>query len=456
VDPRRHVPRTDVVLSDPRLIAARQVLGGALVKQAVVRAQDLARSGAISPSSVADAAADSLPRTAASLVPVINATGVIVHTNLGRAPLSAAARAALLAAAGCTDVEFDLASGKRGRRGAGALGALSRAVPAAEAVHVVNNNAAALALAATALAAGREIIVSRGEMIEIGDRFRLPDLLQSTGARIREVGTTNRTALADYQDAIGADTAFILKVHPSNYVIEGFTASVGVGELARLGVLVVGDIGSGLLSQNPVVPGEPDADTWLRDGAGLVTASGDKLLGGPQAGLLLGRRETVARLARHPLARALRVDKLTLAALEATLTGPATPVTQALTATLASIRARAEAQAERLAAAGIDCQVTATAAAIGGGGAPGVTLPSAALSLPERLAPGLRAGAAVRGGSVPAVVGRVDGGRLLLDLRAVAPGDDELLAAAVVAAAGAAGARPSAGGGHGGPVRGTQ
>jgi L-seryl-tRNA(Ser) seleniumtransferase len=438
VDPRRHVPRTDVVLADPRLVAARQTLGGALVKEAVVRAQDLARSGAISPSGVADAAAASLPPTAASLTRVINATGVLVHTNLGRAPLSAAARDAVLAAAGCTDVEFDLASGRRGRRGVGALGALARAVPAAEAVHMVNNNAAALVLAATALAAGREIIVSRGEMIEIGDRFRLPDLLQSTGARIREVGTTNRTALADYQQAICADTAFILKVHPSNYVIQGFTASVSVGELAGLGVLVVGDIGSGLLRPSPVLPDEPDADTWLRAGAGLVTASGDKLLGGPQAGLLLGRRETVTSLARHPLARALRVDKLTLAAFEATLTGPAAPVTQAMTATVSSIRARAEAQAERLAVTGVDCRVVSTSAAVGGGGAPGVTLPSAALSLPERLAQGLRSGAAVRSGDVPAVVGRIDGGRLLLDLRAVAPADDELLAAAVVAAAAAA------------------
>jgi len=205
----------------------------------------------------------------------------------------------VLAAAGCTDVEFDLASGQRGRRGAGALGALARAVPAAGAVHVVNNNAAALALAATALAAGREIIVSRGELIEIGDGFRLPDLLQSTGARIREVGTTNRTALADYQRAICADTGFILKVHPSNYRVEGFTASVSVAEIASLGVLVVGDIGSGLLRPDAVLPDEPDADSWLRAGAGLVTTSGDKLLGGPQAGLLLGQAETVTRLARR-------------------------------------------------------------------------------------------------------------------------------------------------------------
>jgi L-seryl-tRNA(Ser) seleniumtransferase len=434
VDPRRQVPRTDVVLADPRLVAARELLGGALVKAAVTRAQDLARSGAISPAEVADAAAAALPKTAASLTPVINATGVIVHTNLGRAPLSAAARDAVQAAAGCTDVEFDLTSGRRSRRGAGALGALARAVPAAGAVHVVNNNAAALVLAATALAAGREIIVSRGELIEIGDRFRLPDLLESTGARIREVGTTNRTALPDYRQAIGPDTAFILKVHPSNYVIEGFTASVSVAELAGLDVLVVGDIGSGLLRPSPVLPDEPDADTWLRAGAGLVTASGDKLLGGPQAGLLLGEPETVTRLARHPLARALRVDKLTLAALEATLNGPLPPVTQAMTVTGSSLMRRAEALAGRLAPAGVDCRAVPADAAVGGGGGPGVTLPSAALSLPERLAPGLRSGAAVRRGDMPAVVGRVEGGRLLLDLRAVAPADDERLAGAVLAA----------------------
>jgi L-seryl-tRNA(Ser) seleniumtransferase len=434
VDPRRHVPRTDAVLADPRLAAARERLGGALVKAAVARAQEMARSGAISPASVADTAVASLPPVAAALTPVINATGVVVHTNLGRAPLSAAARDAVAAAAGYTDVEFDLASGRRARRGAGALDALARAVPAAGAVHVVNNNAAALALAATALAAGREIIVSRGELIEIGDGFRLPELLQSTGARIHEVGTTNRTTLGDYRQAIGADTAFILKVHPSNYLIEGFTASVSVGELAGLGVLVVGDIGSGLLSPSPVLPGEPDAESWLRAGAGLVTASGDKLLGGPQAGLLLGRPETVARLARHPLARALRVDKLTLAALEATLTGPATPVTQALTAALPSISERAGVLAERLAGAGVDCRAVPAGAAVGGGGGPGVTLPSAALSLPEQLAPGLRSGAAVRRGEVPAVVGRVEGGRLLLDLRAVTPADDARLAAAVLAA----------------------
>ena len=435
MDPRRHVPRTDLVLADPRLAAARERLGDALVKKAVGHAQDLVRHGAISPSSVADTAVSALPPTAATLTPVINATGVIVHTNLGRAPLSAAAREALWAAAGCADVEFDLETGKRSRRGAGALDALAGAVPAAGAVHVVNNNAAALALAATALAAGREIIVSRGELIEIGDGFRLPDLLECTGARIREVGTTNRTSLDDYRRAVCADTAFILKVHPSNYLIAGFTASVGVRELAGLGVLVVADIGSGLLMPSPVLPDEPDADSWLRAGAGLVTASGDKLLGGPQAGLLLGRPEIVTRLARHPLARALRVDKLTLAALEATLAGPAAPVTQALTAAPASIMKRAQAQAQRLADAGVDCQAVPTAAAVGGGGGPGVTLPSAGLSLPGPLAADLRSGAAVRRGDRPAVVGRIENGRLLLDFRCVAPADDGRLTAAVLAVA---------------------
>jgi L-seryl-tRNA(Ser) seleniumtransferase len=436
VDPRRLVPRTDVVLTDPRLAAAQRRLGRARVLAAVREAQDQARSGSIAAARVADEAVAALPALATTLTPVINATGVLLHTNLGRAQLSAAAREAIQAAAGSTDVEFDLAAGTRSRRGRGALEALRRAVPAAEAVHVVNNNAAALALAATALAAGREIVVSRGELIEIGDGFRLPDLLASTGARIREVGTTNRTSAADYAAAIGPDTAFVLKVHPSNYRIEGFTASAGVAELAGLGVPLVGDIGSGLLTPHPALPAEPDADTWLRAGADLVTASGDKLLGGPQAGLLLGRADLVTRLARHPLARALRVDKLTLAALEATIDGPPAPVSQALAADAAGLTARAERLSQAAAAAGADCRVVASAATVGGGGAPGVTLPSAALSLPADLAPALRAGPPVRRGEVAAVVGRVEDGRLLLDLRAVPPEDDERLAAAVIAAAG--------------------
>ena len=431
---RRLIPRTDAVLADPRLAQAQQRLGRALVKQAVSRAQDAARAGRIPPAAVAEAAVAGLPAYATTLVPVINATGVLLHTNLGRAPLSAAARDALQAAAGCTDVEFDLPEGTRGRRGRGTLAALAAAVPAAQAVAVVNNNAAALVLAATALAAGREIVVSRGELIEIGDGFRLPDLVESTGARLREVGTTNRTRLADYRDAIGPDTGFLLKVHPSNYRIEGFTAEAPVVELAGLGPPVVADIGSGLLAPSPVLPDEPDADTALRAGAALVTASGDKLLGGPQAGLLLGEAGLVRRLTRHPLARALRVDKLTLAALEATLAGPPPPVAASLTADAGFIFERAVRMAGKLTSQGIDARAQTTEAAVGGGGAPGVTLPSTAVSLPEALATVLRDGEAVRRGQVRAVVGRVAAGRLLLDLRAVPAEEDDQICAAVIAA----------------------
>src|SRR6266571_4435560 len=430
-DARRLVPRTDAVLADPRLARAQARLGRSLVRDAVHRAQQRARDGEIGPDEVVAAAVTSLPPLAASLNPVLNATGVLLHTNLGRAPLSAAARDAVAAAAGCTDLEFDLAKGARGRRGAAMLDA--------EAVHVVNNNAAALVLAATALAAGREIVVSRGELIEIGDGFRLPELLVSTGATIREVGSTNRTSVADYAAAVGPRTGFVLKVHPSNYRIDGFTASAGIGELAELGVPVVGDIGSGLLASHLALPDEPDAATWLRAGAALVTASGDKLLGGPQAGLLLGRAGLVAALARHPLARALRVDKLTVAALEATLAGPPPPVLQALSADPRALTHRAQRLAGVLAAAGLDAAPVTSQAAVGGGGAPGVALASAAVSLPEALAGPLRSGEQVRAGRHPAVCGRVSDGRLLLDLYAVEPHDDDALAAAVLAAAGLAG-----------------
>jgi L-seryl-tRNA(Ser) seleniumtransferase len=435
VDVRRLTPRTDDVLADSRLAAAEHRLGRAIVLSAVRRAQDLARSGQIEPAAVADAAAESLPLIAATLTPVINATGVLLHTNLGRAPLSVAARDALEVAAGSTDLEFDLTSGLRGRRGRGMLSALAAAVPAAEAVHVVNNNAAALVLAATALASGREIVVSRGELIEIGDGFRLPDLLESTGARIREVGTTNRTTAADYAAAIGPQTAFVLKVHPSNYRIEGFTTSASIAELAGLSVPVIGDIGSGLLTPHSLLPAEPDASTWLSDGAAVVTASGDKLLGGPQAGLLLGRSDLISQLARHPLARALRVDKLAAAALEATLTGPRPPVAEQLAVGQAQLAERAGRIAGALGAVSIDARAQHSEAAVGGGGAPGVSLPSAAVSLPASFAAELRAGAAVRRGEMPAVVGRIEDGRLLLDLRAVMPADDERLTAAVQAAA---------------------
>ncbi|MFG3203526.1 L-seryl-tRNA(Sec) selenium transferase [Streptomyces sp. NPDC048192] len=433
-DARRRIPRTDALLRDPRLSAAMQRLGAGVVKAAVRAAQQRAREGGIRPEQVPETAVALLPGTASGLRPVINATGVLLHTNLGRAPLSAAARQAVQEAAGPTDVELDLATGVRARRGRSALAALTERVPAAEAAHVVNNGAAALVLAATALAAGREIVVSRGEMVEIGDGFRLPDLLVSTGARLREVGTTNRTTPADYAAVIGPDTGFVLKVHPSNFRITGFTRSAETAELAGLGVPVVVDIGSGLLAPHPALPEEPDAETQLLAGASLVTASGDKLLGGPQCGLLLGDRDLVRSLARHPLARALRVDKLTLAALEATLTGPPTPTARALTADPARLRERADRLAGALAADGIDVRAVDSRATVGGGGAPGVVLPSAALCLPEAYA------AALRTGPVP-VVGRLEAGRCLLDLRAVPADDDERLADAVRSARPAGGGR---------------
>lgn len=419
MDLRRSIPRTDVVLADPALAAAIERLGRPAVKAAVGQAQAAARRGEIAPGEVVAAAVRELPR---GLRPVLNATGVLLHTNLGRAPLSAAARAALQTAAGTCDVELDLATGGRGRRGADAVAALREAVPAAGGALAVNNGAAALALTAATLAAGREIVVSRGELVEIGDGFRIPELLEAAGARLREVGTTNRTHLRDYAAAVGEDTGFVLKVHPSNFTVSGFTHSVPVAELAGLGVPLVVDIGSGLLAPHPLLPDEPDAATTLTAGATLVTASGDKLLGGPQAGLVLGAAETVERIRRHPLARAMRVDKLTLAALEATLRGPVTPTRAALDADVAELRRRAEALAAEVAGEAVPSR-----ARVGGGGAPDVVLESWAVALPERLAAALRLGE-------PAVLGRVERGRCLLDLRAVDPADDPALAAAVRAA----------------------
>jgi L-seryl-tRNA(Ser) seleniumtransferase len=426
---QKRVARTDVILADPRLVEAAERLGRPLVKSAVKAAQQQARAGEIPAGAVLEAAVAALPLTAGGLHPVINATGVLLHTNLGRASLSAAARLAVVHACGPTDVELNLDSGKRGRRGRTVLEALREKVPAAGAAHVVNNGAAALVLAATAFAAGKEIIVSRGEMVEIGDGFRLPDLLVSTGARMREVGTTNRTTPDDYAKAVGPSTGFVLKVHPSNFRITGFTRAADVEELAGLGVPVVADIGSGLLTPEPMLPDEPDADSWLRAGASVVTASGDKLLGGPQCGLVLGQEDLVRRMARHPLARALRVDKLTLAALEATLRGPQTPTQQALHADATGLLERAERLAVELCATGIDAQAVDSEATVGGGGAPGVVLRSAAVSLPAWYVDALRTVS-------PAVVGRLGGGRCLLDLRAVPAESDTALAGAVHAATG--------------------
>jgi L-seryl-tRNA(Ser) seleniumtransferase len=419
-DPRRMVPRTDAVLADPRLIEAAQRLGRARVKHAVTTGLQLVRDGRLAPEDVADEVVAALGAPATTLRPVINATGVVLHTNLGRAPLAESARAAIEAAAGYVDVEYDVATGQRAKRGRGALAALTRAVPNAGDALVVNNGAAALVLAMTALAAGKEVVVSRGELVEIGDGFRLPDLITSTGARLREVGTTNRVNRDDYAAAVGPQTGAVLKVHPSNFRIEGFTSSVGVRDLAALGVPVVVDTGSGLLAPHPSLPDEPDVATALADGATLVTASGDKLLGGPQAGLVLGDAEVIARLRRHPLARALRVDKLTLAALEATLDAQITPTWQAITADRDRLRSRCAALAEV-----VGGKVVASSGAVGGGGAPGVALDGWAVALPAEYARALRTG-------TPAVVARIDDDRCLLDLRCVPEADDALLRDAVL------------------------
>lgn len=425
VDSRRSVPGTDRVLGEPDVAAILPVLGVDLVKQAVHTAQQRARAGEIDPSAVATETLAALPPSASSVRRVLNASGVLLHTNLGRAPLSEAATGALREAAGATDVELDLDSGRRGPRGAAVTGALLDAVPRAGGAHVVNNGAAALSLAATALAQDREIVLSRGEMVEIGDGFRIPELLAATGARLREVGTTNRVRLDDYRQALGPDTGFVLKVHPSNFVISGFTSEVPVGALRELGVPVVADIGSGLLRPHASLPDEPDATSALAEGADLVVASGDKLLGGPQAGLMLGSEQVVDQMRRHPLARALRVDKLTLAALEATLRGPRGPVEVALRQDPEALVHRAEHLAATLSAAGIPAGMRRTEAAVGGGSAPGHTLPSAAVAVPEHWAKPLRTGQ-------PPVLARVEQDCCLLDLAGLPVDADEELADAVL------------------------
>jgi len=426
-DPRRAIPRTDALLALDEVAQARSRLAEAAVVDVVKAVTGRARRGELAPEEVAAAVVSALDSTRPSTqTPVLNATGVIVHTNLGRAPLSDAAVAAIADAAGYVDVELDLDTGVRSKRGTGTRAALLSACPAAEDALAVNNGAAALVLATTALAAGREVIVSRGELVEIGAGFRLPDLIASTGARLREVGTTNRTHLADYADAIGPDTGCLLKVHPSNFRVSGFTAGVDVrhlGELARSrSVPLVVDLGSGLLAPDSTLPDEPDAATTLRDGADLTTASGDKLLGGPQAGIILGRTEYVQRLAKHPLARAVRIDKLALAALEATVAGPIPPVAAALHAD----PQRLEARAETLAAA-VGGAVVAHDGRVGGGGAPGVPLPGFAVRLPASVARPLRLG-------TPAILARVHDGATLIDLRCIPENDDARVADAVRAA----------------------
>jgi L-seryl-tRNA(Ser) seleniumtransferase len=374
-----------------------------------------------------------------SLRPLINATGVIIQTNLGRAPLSAAALEAMRAVgAGYANLEYDLEEGRRGSRAVHVVGLLRR-LTGAEAALVVNNNAAAIYLVLLALAAGREVVVSRGQAVEIGGGFRIPDVLRQSGAALVEVGTTNRTYARDYAAVVGERTALLMRIHTSNFRLQGFVHETPLAELAQIGrergVAVLDDLGSGTLL--PTAPyglaPEPTVQESVAAGADLVTFSGDKLLGGPQAGLIVGKAALVDRLRQHPLARALRVDKATLAALEATLLaylrGRATeelPVWQMISAPLAWVRARAERLAALLGperAEALPCT-----SAVGGGSLPGETLPSYALALrgapPDLLAQRLRA-------ADPPVVARISEGRLLLDLRTVLEDQEPALLAAL-------------------------
>jgi L-seryl-tRNA(Ser) seleniumtransferase len=387
-----------------------------------------------------DLVAGARARLRPSLRRVLNATGVIVHTNLGRAPLAAAARAAVAdAAAGYANLELDLVAGVRASRHDHVEGLL-RELTGAEAAAVVNNCAAAVLLAVSALAGpGREVVVSRGQLIEIGGGFRMPEVIAQAGARLVEVGTTNRTRLGDYRAALGPETGAILRAHPSNYRVVGFAEEVAIEPLCALGVPVIDDVGSGVLVADvDVLAGEPPVQRSVRAGAAVVAFSGDKLLGGPQAGVLVGTRDAIAACRRHPLARAVRIDKLSLAALEATLAlyrdpehaRRALPVLAMLTADEASLRERAE----RLAAA-VGGEVVEAVGRVGGGALPLLDLPGPAVALPiARAGGGADALArALRTGD-PAVVGRIEDGRVLLDPRTLAPEELEPAAAAVRAA----------------------
>ena len=415
----------DELLRLPAVESAREIIAEHAIRALIKSVLSAARRGEVPVTGVEEEIARRLAdHSTYSLQPVINATGVIIHTNLGRAPLPEAAIAALQDAAGYTDVEMDLDTGRRSsRRGAGATQALLAACPGAEDALVVNNGAAALLLATAALAPGKEIIISRGELIEIGAGFRLPELIESTATRLREVGATNRTHLHDYEGALGEETGAILKVHPSNFRIEGFSSSVGVGELAQLAkkqdTNLIVDLGSGLLTHDPVLPDEPDIHAQLKAGADIVIASGDKLLGGPQAGILLGTKGAIAAVKKHPLARAVRIDKLRLNALEAAITTPANAVQQALHLDPACHRARTEAIA-----AAVGGEVVDHAGRVGGGGAPEYPLPGVAVSLPEELAPKLRQ-------HTPPVMARQHQGRCLIDVRCVPETQDEVLIAAI-------------------------
>ena len=387
-----------------------------------------------------------------NLRPVINATGVIINTNLGRAPLSQRAIAQMTAVArGYSNLEFDLEAGARGSRHAHVRAAL-RELTGAEDALAVNNNAAATLIALEALAAGREVIIARGELVEIGGGFRVPDVMAQSGARLVEVGTTNRVRLADYAAAITPETALILVVHPSNFRIVGFTEAPALADLTALaherGLPLMHDLGSGAapLTERFGLGHEPTIAESVRAGADLVCFSGDKLLGGPQAGLLVGTRATIARIEQRPLMRAVRIDKLTLAALEATLRAytdeswaEELPVWRAIALGRGRIAERAERLARRLLEAGVAAEVIAGESTVGGGSLPGETLPTALCALPARgsshatrvdaagLADALRRGE-------PPIIARVLRDQTLLDLRTVAPEEEEALYAGIVAA----------------------
>jgi L-seryl-tRNA(Ser) seleniumtransferase len=436
MDARRALPSVDSVLA--ALEGLPHALAVEVARAAVEEARTAAAGGtAVAPEAVfADARRRATELTGRLLQPVVNATGVIVHTNLGRAPLGAGALAALArAAGGYSNLEYRLDEGRRGSRQDHAGALLARAC-GAEGALVVNNNAAAVLLVLAALARGREVVVSRGELVEIGGGFRVPEVMNESGARLVEVGTTNRTRLADYRRAMSPDVALVLKVHASNYRMVGFVESTPVADLATLGAPVVVDIGSGLLDETtPWLPRHP---TWLRDepgarqclaaGAALVTFSGDKLLGGPQAGVIAGRADLLATMARHPLARAVRADKMTLAALQEValtyLSGDATelPLWRMATVPVEVLAGRGAALAAQIPGA----KVVDTEAVAGGGSLPGLSIPSAgvALDVPDPDA----ALAALR---TEGVVARVEDGAVVCDLRTVDPSDDDRLAAAL-------------------------
>ena len=409
-------------------------------------------AGGESPS--ADHIAESVRRAIDTFVtpsprPIINATGVVIHTNLGRAPLSQAALIAAVAAArGYSDLEIDLSTGRRGSRQAH-LQSLLCQITGAEAALAVNNNASALLLGLSALAAGREVIVARGEAVEIGGGFRIPDVLRQSGCRLVDVGTTNRTYLRDYADAVTGDTAAFLKAHASNFRIEGFTAAVDERELVALGesagIPVLHDVGSGALlpTERYGLAHEPMPQEAIAAGVGLVFFSGDKLLGGPQAGIVVGKRELVSRLERHPLARAVRIDKTSLASLAATLThylsGSAesqVPVWQMIAARPDALRARAELWQSTIATStDYDTTVVPARSAVGGGSLPGETLPSWALSIspngsgssPQALSSALRT-------QPTPVIARIEHDTVRLDPRTVLPQQDEAVQQALAAA----------------------